>query len=67
MDFVPELSLASVHRFTGVSWSLNLGKWEAYVNLPPSLRKRCIGFFVDEMEAAQAVDEQRKKLVWQQA
>lgn len=40
---------------------------EAYVRVPPLMRKRHIGCFSDEDEAAQAVDEQLREIVWHRA
>lgn len=54
-------------RFTGVSWNRRYQKWEAYVNVPPLKSKEHLGVFVDEEQAAQAVDQRLKEIVWHQA
>lgn len=51
-----------------MSWNQACNKWEAYVHeTSPSKRKTNLGLFVDEHQAAQAVDERREALVKHQA
>ena len=53
------------HRYTGVSWKLKTSKWEAYVGQGKTrTKKMSLGYFVSEEEAANRVDQQRKKTVW---
>ena len=47
-----------------MSWNRKEKKWEAITRAyAPSLRKKRIGWFVDEGQAARAVDQRRKEIV----
>ena len=45
--------------YTGVSWSKNSQKWEAYFG--HNYKNICLGFFGTELKAAQAVEAGRKQ------
>lgn len=42
-------------KYNGVSWDKNCGKWEAYVHI--KRKKKNVGYFDDELEAAKAYNE----------
>ena len=44
--------------YTGVSWSKNGQRWEAYIGL--NYKKICLGFYSTELKAAEAVEAGRK-------
>ena len=46
-----------------MSWFRRENIWEAYVVLQPSMKKKRIGYFLDEVKAAEAVDARRKAIV----
>ena len=50
-------------RFTGVSYNIRLGKYEAYIHPPGERRKICLGHFDDETVAAKVADQGRIKHV----
>ena len=52
---------AKIHSstYTGVSWSKNSQKWEAYYRRTGHKQKICLGYFKDELDAAKAVDTAR--------
>lgn len=46
-------------RYKGVNWSRRNRKWEAVISL--NGRRKCLGYFRDEKEAARAFDKAAKK------